>query len=330
MPVECSGLGVDDAGIKKHVGVFGATSLVGACLLPLLTQAGWQVTAFSRLAREMPDRGVRWRSLPSSLAPPMKRLAIRLGHKTTTAKSEVVPGEREAIPHWVCVAPIWALPDYFSLLEAHGARRIVTLSSTSLFSKLDSNDPAEQALAQRLADAEARLCTWAESRDMEWVILRPTLIYGLGRDKNIAEIAHLIRRFGFFPLCGQGLGLRQPVHVTDVASACFAALTTAGARNRGYNISGAETLPYREMVGRVFAALGRPPRFLMLPLSVFKLALIGLRLFPRYRHWTVAMAERMNRNLVFDHSDAMKEWGFMPKPFEISARDMILNDKKMG
>jgi len=132
----------------------------------------------------------------------------------------------------------------------------------------------------------------------------------------------LIRRFGFFPLPGQGLGLRQPVHVTDVAAACFAALTSAGARNRDYNISGAETLPYKEMVNRVFAALGRRPRFLVVPLGVFKLALIGLRLFPRYRHWSVAMAERMNRDLVFDHSDAVRDWGFLPRAFQITMEDV--------
>lgn len=296
--------------------------MVGESLLPLLTQAGWQVTAFSRLAREVSAGGVQWRRLPPPLAPPMEPLAIRPGPKTTTARSQLIPVAEGQIPSWVCVAPIWVLPDYFALLEAHGARRIVALSSTSRFSKLDSNDPTEQALAERLAAAEAQLRVWAESRGVEWVVLRSTLIYGLGRDKNIAEIARLIRRFGFFPLFGKGLGLRQPVHVTDVAAACFAALTAAEARNRDYNISGAERLPYREMVGRVFVALGRRPRFLVLPLGIFRLALFGLHLFPRYRHWSVAMAERMNRDLVFDHSDAVRDFGYFPKPFRILGEDV--------
>lgn len=276
--------------------------MVGESLLPLLAHGDWRVMAFSRRAREVSASGVHRRRLPPPLTP--------------------FAGGEETIPHWICVAPIWVLPDYLGLLETHGARRIVALSSTSLFTKVNSTNPAEQAIAQRLADAETRLRVWAESRDVEWLVLRPTLIYGRGRDKNISEIARLIRRFGFFPLVGQGLGLRQPVHVADVAAACFAALTAAGARNRDYNISGAETLSYREMVGRVFAALGRRPRFLVLPLGVFKLALIGLRLFPRYRHWSVAMAERMNRDLVFDHSDAGRDFGFLPRSFRVSAEDL--------
>ena len=31
-----------DGDVKNHVDVLGATSLVGACLLPLLTEAGWR------------------------------------------------------------------------------------------------------------------------------------------------------------------------------------------------------------------------------------------------------------------------------------------------
>ena len=271
--------------------------MVGESLLPLLRNAGKQVIAFSRRRLNQVEDGIAWHSPIAD------------------------PGVGDVIPNWVCLAPIWTLPDYFSLLERCGARRVVALSSTSRFSKYESNNLAERALAQRLEDAEARLRTWAEGRHIEWTILRPTLIYGRGRDKNLSEIARLIRRFGFFPLLGQGLGLRQPIHVRDVAAACYLALSNANTRNRDYNISGAETLPYREMVSRVFAALGRRPRFLVVPLGIFKLALIVLKLLPRYRHWSVAMAERMNRDLVFDHSDAVKEWGYSPQQFQLTAED---------
>ncbi len=73
---------------------------------------------------------------------------------------------------------------------------------------------------------------WAASHGVEWIILRPTLIYGLGRDKNIAEIARFVRRFGFSPLFGKAKGLRQPLHAQDVAGACIAALDAPDAANR--------------------------------------------------------------------------------------------------
>ena len=194
----------------------------------------------------------------------------------------------------------------FRCLEAYGARRVVALSSTSRFTKDDSSDPEEQAIALRLADAEARVQAWAASHGVEWIILRPTLIYGRGRDKNIAEIARFVRRFGFFPLFGKANGLRQPLHAHDVAGACLAALDSPVAANRAYNLSGAETLPYRDMVARIFSALGRPVRLLPVPLFVFRFAVALLRLVPRYRNWSPAMAERMNRHFPLEIFKANK------------------------
>jgi uncharacterized protein YbjT (DUF2867 family) len=297
------GWSVADINVGRSTGVLGATSLVGACLLPLLVEAGVSVLAHSRRAPASADGGVEWR---------------QLGDGDESGAGPVV----ELIPCWICVAPVWVLPDYFGLLEAHGARRVVVLSSTSRFTKDDSNDPHEQEVAVRLADAEMRVQQWAENHGVEWVVLRPTLIYGLGRDKNIAEIARVIRRSGFFPLFCKAGGLRQPIHVQDVAGACVAALHAPAVVNRAYNISGGETLTYRAMVLRVFAALGRSPRLLTVPLWAFRLAVAVLRCLPRYRQWSSAMAQRMNRDLVFEHADAVRDFGFKPRGFVLGADDL--------
>jgi len=286
--------------------VLGASSLVGRCVLPQLRAARRQVVAFSRKPVESTD-GVEWRELSPS--PPAPHLPNS-------------PQGVRGMGCWICVAPIWVLPEYFSLIEASGARRVVALSSTSRFTKVGSGDTAENAIAAKLIDAEARVQAWAERRGIEWVVLRPTLIYGQGQDKNISEMARFIRRFGFFPLLSSAQGLRQPIHAEDVAAACVAALQAPGAANRAYNLSGGETLAYREMVGRVFAALGRPARLVTVPLWAFRLAVAMLRRLPRYRHWSAAMAERMNRDLVFDHADAARDFGFKPRGFALTAKDV--------
>jgi nucleoside-diphosphate-sugar epimerase len=298
-----------DEGLQQDrvVGVLGATSFVGACLLPMLTEAGWLVTAFSRSTLGGLHDGVEWRRLPlvEYIAP---QSSLRKNKKIT--------------PYWICLAPIWVLPDYFDLLNAQCARRVVVLSSTSRFTKDDSSDPEERALALRFADAETRIQKWAESRGVEWIILRPTLIYGLGQDKNITEIARLIRRFGFFPLFGKAEGLRQPIKAADVAGACMAALQAPSAANHAYNLSGGETLTYRNMVARVFSALGLRPRMLTIPLWAFRLTVAILRCLPRYRKWSIAMAERMNHDMVFDHAEATRDFGFQPKGLLLAVEDL--------
>jgi uncharacterized protein YbjT (DUF2867 family) len=307
---------------RNFVGVLGATSSVGFCLLPLLTEAGWRVRALSRKAVGLPDDKVEWRLTPS-LSPLVESVAPRSGDPTTTAKAGLFPfaGE-EKVAFWVCLAPIWVLPDYFALLDTQDVRRVVVVSSTSRYTKDDSLDSEEQAIAVRIGDAEARVREWAENRGVEWVILRPTLIYGLGLDKNISEIARFIRRFGFFPLFGKANGLRQPIHVADVADACLAALQAPCAANRAYNISGGEILAYRDMVARVFSASGRQLRLPIIPLWAFRLAVALLRHLRRYRKWSSAMAERMNRDMVFEHAEAARDLDFKPRMFVLSTEDV--------
>lgn len=298
---------------EVKVGVLGASSLVGNCLLAKLASENFKVIAFSRQKQHGADsEAISWRLIAESVV----------------SKSAV--GSAEDIPYWVCVAPIWALPEHFALLQACGARKVVALSSTSRFTKDQSSDPEEQNLASLLREAEDRVENWAARHEVRWGILRPTLIYGLGRDKNIAEIARFILRFGFFPVLGRAMGLRQPIHAEDVAAACVCALQAPQVSSHAYNISGGETLTYREMIVRVFTVLNRRPCLLTVPLWMFRIAVVLLRSLPRYRNWSAAMAERMNLDLVFDHAEAARDFGFAPKGFSLSKKDLGYPEKGVG
>jgi len=281
----------------KTVGVIGATSLVGNYLLPLLVDAGWHVVAFTRraseaLSRSASEPSVDWRVLPDDGS-----------------------GIVDSIPLWICLAPIWVLPGYFPLLERAKARRIVALSSTSRFTKADSADEGERLTAQLLEAGEESLRGWAAPKGTDWVILRPTMVYDLKNDRNVTDLARIIRRFGFFPLAGKARGLRQPVHAEDVAAFCRRALERPGSINRAYTISGGEILCYRDMIRRLFVVAGRKPRLVSLPSSLFYVFVAVIRRFPRYRGWTAEMARRMNIDMNFDNAEAVRDLGVSPRPF---------------
>jgi nucleoside-diphosphate-sugar epimerase len=281
---------------KKCVGVIGATGAVGRYVLPLFVEAGWNVIAFSRKKRD--DKrlpGIRWRVL----CPPEAQFG-------------------EQIQHWVSLAPITALSDYFPLLVSFGARRIVAISSTSRFTKISSPDARERRTAKNLAESEEALIAWAKKENVVYTILRPTMIYDFGRDKNITLIARFIKRFGFFCILGEAEGLRQPVHARDVASACAAALQSQAAENHSYNLSGGEVLSYREMVNCIFFTLGKKPRLVKIPLGLFHAAVFVLRVHPRFRHWSSAMAQRMNQDMIFDHEEARRDLHFAPLCFDLT------------
>lgn len=303
-------MGRDSDVVDRRVGVLGATSLVGKCLIPLLIQDGWEVTAFSRQKVDsefiQTSTAVKWYSLES----------LRENQPNSNLDQK--------IPYWFYLAPIWTLPAYFDFLSKQIVKKIIVLSSTSIFTKEASSDTSEIKIAEKLKEGEAALRNWAGKYGINWIILRPTLIYGYGQDRNICEIAHFIQRFHFFPLLGNASGLRQPIHADDVAMACYAAFLSQQVANRVYNISGNELISYREMVERVFYALDKPPILLKIPYWFFRLTIKLLKLFPRYSNWSIAMVERMGRDLIFDHSEAARDFGFMPRSFRLGKEDIPL------
>lgn len=286
---------------KRSVGIIGATSFVGEYLLDRLAKSNVEIMAFSRKRQEIGTDcrtlNISWRILGNGADSPFARDAT------------------QAIENWISLGPIWALPELFPMLEAYGARRIVALSSTSRFTKTTSRNTSEQALAGHLIDGEESLKAWAEKQGVEWVIIQPTMIYGYGKDRNIARIARFIERFGFFPLLGKATGKRQPVHVEDVVDACCSALFSERALNRSYIVSGKDRLTYRAMVERIFLSMGKSPVLLSLPLSVFQYAILFLRVLPRFKSLNVEMVSRMNQDMVFGHEAAAQDLEFKPRAF---------------
>ncbi|WP_248768112.1 NAD(P)-dependent oxidoreductase [Pseudomonas sp. MWU12-2345] len=279
-----------------RVAILGGASFLGERLVPVLRQSGFEVISFTRDRARLPSSTVAWQ--------------------------HVDDWPRLEFGACVCLAPIWALPEYLERLALSKVRRIVALSSTSRYTKRESSDLAERALADRLATSESLLERWAGDHGVEWVVLRPTLIYGLGRDKNVSEVARFILRFGFFPLAGGGTGLRQPIHADDLIQVCLRALTAPAVVAGGYNLSGGEVLSYREMVIRIFEAQRLPVRIISIPVVFLHLAISMARCLPRYRHLSPAMVSRMIEDLVFDHSEAQYQFGFIPRPFELSDTDL--------
>ena len=290
---------------KGRIGVIGATSIIGEYLLPLLVNAGWDVVAFSRQTRcsnQLGNCPVIWRVLPQS---------------ELTAINDICQKDKQ-ITHWIILASIEVLQEYFPMFLACGVKHVVSVSSTSIFTKRGSSEPMERKLAENLAESEERLSCWAKTNKLTFTILRPTLIYNPGRDRNISVIAAFIKRFGFFCVLGTAKGLRQPVHAQDVASCCVAALSAKASVNQSYNISGGEIISYREMVCRIFSALDKKPRFVKIPLWLFRRAVFVLRIFPNFRYWSAAMIQRMNQDMIFDHSEASRDLNFSPRNFQLN------------
>jgi nucleoside-diphosphate-sugar epimerase len=279
-----------ESGLKTPVLVLGATSLIGRFAAPRLRASGVAFTALSRTAPDEPG----W--LRADLDDP--ELAAKL------------PG----CPTVLSLSPVWHLnPAALAAFKAKGMKRLVAISSTSVFTKAASPDAYEQGTVRLLRDGEASLRAFCDANGVAWTILRPTLIYAEGQDQNVSRLARMIRRFGVLPLAGRGEGLRQPVHADDVAAAAIAAAASPAARGRAYELPGGETLTYRAMAERVFEGMGRRPAILPLPEGVWRLAFALAR--PFLPETTAQMGARMSEDLTFDGAAAAADFGWNPSPF---------------
>jgi nucleoside-diphosphate-sugar epimerase len=276
--------------------IFGASGQIGRPLLSRLQASGWEVLAVSRTARS-DGEGLRW----------LRGDCSGVAGLPATVDAILSCGPLDAFARWCADAPVVA-------------PRVVAFGSTSVLVKQDSVDPVERDLAARLRAGEAGVLEAARARGAAATLLRPTLVYGAGRDRTLSRIAALARRSGVFVLPRGATGRRQPVHVDDLAAAACVAIDADASHGRAYALPGGETLPYREMVARVLATLQPCPRLLEVPAPLFKAAVALARAGGRLQGLGDGALARMREDLVFDALPAQRDLGYAPRAFHPTAR----------
>jgi len=216
------------------------------------------------------------------------------------------------------LGPLDSFVDWFERSSLAPAR-VVALSSTSVHAKRDSPDPAECALAQVLRTCEHRLADIARARGSALTVLRPTLIYGNGRDQNISRLVATARRWRVLPLPASARGLRQPVHAGDVAAAALACLRDMRPRPGFFDLPGGETLPFRTVVERSLAAGAPGARLLPLPTPLFRLGVRAMGWMGRGPGLGEGFLSRLEQDLVYDGQPARDALGHVPRGFRPTA-----------
>lgn len=276
--------------------VFGASGQIGEALLARLDARDWQVFAVSRTPRP-PSSNVQW----------------------LTGEFEGIDGLPDRVDVIFSTGPL----DGFAQWYGRGlvaAPRVVAFGSTSLDTKQASGDAYERDIVARLQAAERLVFDTASATGASATLLRPTLVYGAGRDRTLARIAAMARRMGIFVLPRGAEGRRQPVHVDDLAAAALAVVDAPATHGQAYALPGGETLAYREMVVRTLAALDPPATLWQLPMPVFRAVLSFARMAGAMRGLSDDAVARMREDLVFDATPARNDFGYAPRAFIVDRR----------
>ncbi len=149
-------------------------------------------------------------------------------------------------------------------------------------------------------------------------VLRPTMIYGSFRDRNMFKLIDYLYRHKFFPMFGKGENLMQPVHANDLGNAYYDVLTNKEITfNKEYNLSGKAPIKYVDVVKCIIQYLGKKTKLVHLPIgiSIFGAKVMNFVLRKK-AIISVEQVLRMQEDKNFSHEEAAKDFGYSPISFE--------------
>jgi nucleoside-diphosphate-sugar epimerase len=238
-----------------HIFVTGAAGFIGSHFIERALAAGHRVTGLYRHERP-------------ALVSQLRRLGadLRRGDVTDAASIAAAAANIDVVCHFAgAFKEADADRDYFdrvnvrgtaNVLDAaaqQGAKRFVFCSTAGIYGRnIDGvaneasplrpwNDYEDSKVA-----AECLVRERAPALGIEYVILRPSVVYG-PRDDRLAKLFRSAVK-GRFPLFGAGNGRRQMVHVADVSDAFLRACESPAAANAEIIIAGPDALPLRDML----------------------------------------------------------------------------------
>lgn len=193
-------------------------------------------------------------------------------------------------------------PNIVGSAVAAGVRRGIFVSTTAVNTTLNAASKSVRLAAEQTI----------RQSGLAYTILRPTMIYGSRRDRNICRLINHLNRWPIIPVFGDGQNLQQPVYVGDVASAVFQSLESDAAIGQTYNISGGTAVTYNELIETLCLLMGRKVYKMHIPAMPVVVALRALERISLRLPISSEQIQRLNEDKAFDHRDATRDFGYAP------------------
>jgi nucleoside-diphosphate-sugar epimerase len=278
--------------------VTGGTGFTGSYVLPLLLKYGYEVRC---LHRPGSDRSDLLRAHPQiewtlgDLSNPQALSASMRGTDALVNIASLGFGHTDSI--------VRAAQDA-------GISRAVFVSTTAIFTQLNARSKQVRLAAEKIV----------ENSGLKYTVLRPTMIYGSPRDRNMWRLIRFMRYSPIVPVFGDGKYLQQPVYVGDVARAVVSCLCIDQTIGKSYNIAGKFPLTYNQVIDTIARQMQKRACKIHIP-STPVVSLLNF--FERLHIPFPIKAEqvlRLNENKNFSYEEAERDFGFNPLSFEEGVR----------
>lgn len=284
--------GASAASMPRTVAITGAMGFVASHLMPLLAAEGVRLLAVVRPGRDVS-------ALPRELG-----VEVRHGELSEPATLARTFAGADAVVH---LAGLALVPSFLPAVLSAGVRGGVFVSSAGVYTQLRSSG----------ADAKRRGEQALRDSSLGYTILRPSMIYGTPRDRNMVKLLRWIQRWPLVPAPLGGITPQQPVHVDDLVQAILASLSRPVAARREYDAGGPEPIALSEVIHTAAEAMGRKVGILPVPLAPAHSAAVLARRLRLPFPVSPEQVLRLTESKAVDIGPARRDLDFAPRSFRV-------------
>ncbi len=295
----------------------GATGFIGRSLLPVLAKQHRLVCLVRHGEKQIPDQNGNIETIVC------EDLAGNMNFHAALEKTDVVihlaglahiPLDKDKDQQKRCMqVNFHATRNLAHQAARAGVKRFVFISSANVLGKSDRtkrlrtvHDPLlpYDTYTRSKVLAEKSLMDIGKQTGMEFVILRPPLVYGPGVKANFRRLLALVH--AGFPLPFAGMdNLRSYVARKNLVSAIALCAEHEQAANRIFLICDGHPISTEQLIKTLASAMGKPPRMIHIPSSLMQILLTLLGKSGIY--------ERLWCNCQVDSSDICRTLGWAPE-----------------
>jgi len=195
----------------------------------------------------------------------------------------------------------------------NGVQRIIYISSLDAGLKNANIYGRTKAIAEDIV----------RKSGIDYIILRPALIYGKG-SKDICLLAELIKRYPVIPVFGDGEGLLQPVYVDDVCDVILKLINDRNIKNKIYYVAGKEKISLNSLIDKIAGLFSKRVIKIHIPLWVLWLPLRVYNLFEKKSLINYKSLSILSMDKVCEIGEVRGDLNFKPLNLEEGLKSVFL------
>ena len=179
--------------------------------------------------------------------------------------------------------------------RSSGVRKIIYLSALGT-----SSNPVTKYFSAKWESEQI-----IRNSGLEYVILRPSIIYGPG-DKFINVIARLLKYSPIMPVPVRGQQIVQPIYVNDLVAIMRQLLANERALSRTLEIGGPVAMEYREMVSIIKKVLKKRAANVYIPLWLLNIMAVGMEKLMKPAPFTTDQLKMLDQGNSCNNAEAFE------------------------